>query len=208
MDVPYTSIVQSHLPRHPCLAKLYDFLIKDEVAMTKSRVASLKIGFESRQAILTGFGRQAVSQLADGFLRSDEDQQLFQNHGHLLLIENIDRQTVSELGIKLKINPIFFASHVHALGRDMEASSPDLCELPSMRKCRTFANFQYHRTSLFPDLNADDYLLLRPLNIRRKVVVLPPINGKRVGLAQHCCSTLVVPRSDRCWLGETLNGQP
>lgn len=208
MDLPYTSIVRAHLPRHPCLANLYSFLVENRPTIGRSRIASLEVSSESRQATLTGFDAQTLSKTTDSFLHSVDDRKSLRKHGQLLLIENIDRQTISELGCKLNIDPMFFASHVHALGRQMEAGSPSFCELPSRRKGRDFASFNYHRTFIFPDLGPDDYFLLRALNIRRKVVVLPPIQGKRVGIAQHCCSTLVLPRKRRGWLGETPNACP
>lgn len=203
MELPYTSIVRAHLPRHPCLANLYSFLVKNEPTMGQSRVASLEVSSGSRQATLTGLGLQALSNTTDSFLHSLDDQQSSRKRGQLLLIENIDRHTTSELGCKLKIDPMFFASHIHALGRKMEAGSPSFCELPSRRKRRGFASFNYHRTFIFPELGPDDYFLLRALNIPRKVIVLPPIQGKRVGIAQHCCSTLMIPRNGNNWLGET-----
>lgn len=208
MDLPYTSIVRAHLPRHPCLSNLYSFLVENGPTIGRSRIASLEVSSGSRQATLTGLGAQALSKTTDGFLHSVDDPHSSRTHGQLLLIENIDRQTISELGCKLNIDPMFFASHVHALARDMEAGSPSFCELPSRRKRRGFASFNYHRTFIFPELGPDDYLLLRALNIRRKVAVLPPIQGKRIGIAQHCCSTLVVPRRHRDWLGETPNTRP
>lgn len=205
MDLLYSNIVRAHLPRHPCLANLYSFLVENRATTGRSRIASLEVSSGSRQATLTGLGAQALSKTTDSFLRTVDDRQSLHKHGQLLLIENIDRDTISELGCKLNIDPMFFASHVHALGREMEAGSPSFCELPSRRKGRGFASFNYHRTFIFPDLSPDDYFLLRALNIPRKVIVLPPIQGKRVGIAQHCCSTLVVPRRRRGWLGETPN---
>lgn len=205
MDLPYTRIVRAHLPRHPCLANLYGFLVENGPTIGQCRIASLEVSSGSRQATLAGLGAEALSKTTDSFLQSADEREPSRKHGQLLVIENIDRRTISDLGCKLNIDPMFFASHVHALGREMEAGSPSFCELPSSRKSRGFASFNYHRTFIFPDLGPDHFLLLRASNIRRKVIVLPPIKGKRIGIAQHCCSTLVVPRRRRGWLGKTLN---
>jgi hypothetical protein len=203
MELPYTGTVRSQLPRHPCLANLLDFMTQSGPNKGETRVASLVVDSATRKAVVSETGHRVVPEVIDRFLgrhgahaQAGQDQQL-------LLVENIDRRMLSKLGHELGIDPLFFASHVHSPWRDMNTATPSVSELPSTRR-RNFASFNYHRTYIFSDLDHQDYRLLRLSNIRRKVDVLPSIRGKRLGIAQHCCSTLVLTRGSS-WLGKTAS---
>ncbi|KAK8139255.1 hypothetical protein PG984_002635 [Apiospora sp. TS-2023a] len=101
---------------------------------------------------------------------------------------------MEELGTRLAIDPMFFAAHVHSGWRELEAATPKYCELPSQaQQQQSFVTFHYHRALVYPDIASQDYKLLRQSNINRKVIVFPPAQGRRLGLAKHCCSVLVVP---------------
>ena len=102
----------------------------------------------------------------------------------------------------LSISPMFFAAHLHSGWRGLETPSLKFCELPSRARRQHFATFHYHRSLIFPAIEKPDYKLLRQSNIPRKVIVFPPIQARRLGLAQHCCSVLVMPeKKDFGWLG-------
>ncbi|KAI1323766.1 hypothetical protein F5Y16DRAFT_424700 [Xylariaceae sp. FL0255] len=59
------------------------------------------------------------------------------------------------------------------------------------------ATFSYHQSLLFPDIEDIDFKLLRQSNIPRKVAVLSGPRGRRLGLAQHCCSILSITPNAR-----------
>jgi hypothetical protein len=203
MELPYTKIVRSQLPRHPCLANLLKFLCHLGPDIGETRVSSLVVDPATRRATVTGRGSHVVPDTIHIFASKHSGVKKQSEPGRLLLIENIDRRTVSELGCAFSIDPLFFACHVHGPWRDMLTATPAFSELPSMRRGRSFASFNYHRIYIFPSLGDEDYRLLRLSNIRRKVDVFPSIQGKRLGIAQHCCSVLMLPRG-RSWLGIIL----
>ncbi|KAK8001586.1 hypothetical protein PG991_013808 [Apiospora marii] len=175
----------------------------DDTDTSESRVAlfETKPGSPARKELDPPDLASTIDKFLNGDGRTGESSS---STGCIVLIENIGRQMMLELGHKLSINPVFFASHIHSPNRDMSTASPNFYDLPSKRKSRTFATFPYHRTYIFPELNQEDYHLLRQSNIRRKVYVLPQISGTRIGLAQHCCSTLTISRRKNDWLGLVL----
>ncbi|KAK8040708.1 hypothetical protein PG991_000496 [Apiospora marii] len=147
----------------------------------------------------------------------DRDERSWQL-GKVLIVEDISKELIEELGSKLDIDPMFFAAHVHSDWRGAEAPTPKYCELPSQtwqqqdnqRQQRQFATFHYHRSLVFPEIENQDFKLLRRANISRKVVVFPSNQDHRLGLSQHCCSTMVLrptQENARC-LGIILTDPP
>ncbi|KAI9170751.1 Vacuolar protein sorting-associated protein [Paramyrothecium foliicola] len=203
MELPYAQTVRSQLPRHPCLANLLTLLCQLGPDVGETRAAVLHVDSTTRKASVKDRGPHVISDAIRVFTTKPDSAQKQTREGHLLLIENIDRRTISKLGCELSVDPLFFASHVHSPWRNMLAATPSHSELPSMRRGRSFASFNYHRIYIFPNLDDGDSKLLRRSNIRRKVYVLPSMQGKRLGIAQHCCSVLVLTRG-RSWVGIIL----
>lgn len=194
MSNSYAKLVEEKCVRNPCLKTLHNFLLSSSDPH-EIRVISLDFTHTDPKPL-----RREVhpSSLADE-LSPGQTKGLA---GQILLVENISAAMIEELGSSLMIDPMFFASHVHSSWREFEAQAPKFCELPSRIKRQKFATFSYHRSLLFPNIDNSDYKLLRQSNIRRKVIVFPPIQGHRIGLAQHCCSVLVVERKSNTWLGK------
>ena len=200
MNSSYNALVRAQCARNPCLSILDKFLSSTMVTPDSSRIVSLDFLGESEPLQREVEPSGLMDQLNEALV---SDKKL----GKILFIENINKEIIEKLGSSLVIDPGFFASHIHSPWRGFEAQSPTFCELPSRTRLQNFASFPYHRSLLFPAIDQEDYQMLRQSNIRRKVIVFPPIHGERVGLAQHCCSVLLVHRTNSPWLGIQLPQQ-
>jgi hypothetical protein len=198
----YTSLVEAKRSRHPCLLTLHAFLSAPGVSPCTGRIVSIDFFCGSANPVQREIAPSSlVEELED--LPRDEKELGPRKLGQVLLVENISKEIMEELGSRLDIDPIFFASHVHSAWREFEAQSPKFCELPSWtRQQQQFATFPYHQSLVFPEIEQTDYKLLCQSNIRRKVIVFLSNQGCRIGLAQHCCSVLVVPGRNSGWLGK------
>jgi hypothetical protein len=202
MNSPYTSFVEAKRSRHPCLLTLHAFLSAPGVSPCTGRIVSMDFFRGHAKPVQREI---ATSSLAEELQDRPQDEKDLspRKMGQILLVENISKEIMEELGCRLDIDPMFFASHIHSAWRELEAQSPKFCELPSWTKQQQhFATFPYHQSLVFPEIEQTDYKLLCQSNIRRKVIVFPPNQGRRVGLAQHCCSVLVVPGRNAGWLGK------
>jgi hypothetical protein len=207
MNSLYTNLVEARRSRHPCLLTLHAFLSAPGVnppgaSPCTTRIVSIDFFCGNAKPVQREI---APPNLADELQdRPRDDNDLGQRKlGRILHVENISKEVMVELGSCLDIDPMFFASHVHSAWREFESQSPKFCELPSWTKQQQhFATFPYHQSLVFPEIEQTDYKLLCQSNIRRKVIVFPPYKGRRIGLAQHCCSVLVVPRRNAGWLGK------
>lgn len=196
----YTSFVRAKCARYPCLRTLYEFLSTPGPSPYKGRIFSIDFYGDGdpvqRQVDSSDLSKELQCITSDNYLSPSR-------LGQILLVENIGREIMSELGSFLSIDPMFFASFIHSAWQEVETLSPKFSELPSQIKRQHFSTFSYHRSLLFPGLEDEDYKLLRQSNIRRKVIVFSGARGRRVGLAQHCCSVLVIPqRQQSSWLGK------
>ncbi|KAI9675558.1 MAG: hypothetical protein M1822_008911 [Bathelium mastoideum] len=126
--------------------------------------------------------------------------------GRLLIIEDLTRDVIEELGDMLNIDPLFFASHIHTPRKgEADFQSPDTSTLPSRTRPRDFANIHYHRSLTF-DVNPPRKRLLRQANIDRKVMILPG-STPVIGLAQHCVSIYRIDYTSY-WIGVVLVDPP
>lgn len=200
MDSQYTRHVEAMCARNPSLRNLHNFLSRPDTSSQEPRIISIDFSSDQPIPIL----RDVSSSCLIDELRKEprgEEVHSMAKFSQILLIEDIDKKTIDELGYRLSVNPMFFAAHLHSGWRGFEAPPPKFCELPSRARKQHFATFYYHRSLVFPAIEKSDYKLVRQSNVPRKVIVFPPIQGQRLGLAQHCCSVLVVPRKDVGWLG-------
>lgn len=196
----YTSIVRARRRQNPSLQSLYTFLT--ETGKIKHRVRMTKLDYfaDTRDPERADWTQPTLAQTLDILAGHEEDKE-HKRIGQILVIENIDRETMAVLGVHLKIDPLFFASHMHSPWREITSTSPNVSQLPSVRKRRNFKTFPYQQTLVFPEIEAADYKLLQQSNIPRKVVVFPPNRGKRLGVAQRCCSVLFIDTEEKGWLG-------
>jgi hypothetical protein len=124
--------------------------------------------------------------------------------GRILIVEDPSNEVIEILGSSLDIDPVFFASHVHAPYRHLAAQTPNLAILPSRTRRQSFLNIHYHRT-----LELDSQVSqkcsgkwLRDTNMGRKLAILPPTREKCIGLVQHACSILLLKQGNhsQSWL--------
>lgn len=203
MSLAYKNFVEARCKQDPALLKLHAFLSASTISLSSEQIILLNFYSDGRDITRMKLAPSQISAEVCDKPHSDgeaSDEKL----GQILVIENISRDTMAELGSSLSIDPMFFASHIHSAWRDLEALPPKFRELPSRTKAQHFATFTYHRSLVFPEIDPQDYKLLRLLNIQRKVIVLPAIQGRRIGLAQHCCSVFVAPERETSWFGKYL----
>ncbi|KAJ3563215.1 hypothetical protein NPX13_g8278 [Xylaria arbuscula] len=204
----YAKFVEVSSARNPCLLALRAFLSRPTANITqRERIVSLDFSSSSESPVQREIIPSALALELQETLFPGEKNVTQKTPGQILIIENISKESINELGATLNINPIFFASHIHSVWREVESQSPKFCELPSQTRQRNFSTFSYHQSLLFPDIDERDYRLLCQTNVPRKVAILSGVKGRRFGLAQRCCSVLTVPRNTG-WLGLILADPP
>ncbi|OCK76808.1 hypothetical protein K432DRAFT_259540, partial [Lepidopterella palustris CBS 459.81] len=118
----------------------------------------------------------------------------------ILIVEDLSKELIDILGSSLDVDPLFFASHVNASWKELETQTPDLATLPSRTTASNYINVHYHRTISFDKVSPPRKRLRRVGNIDRKVMAIPSVKNKWIGLAQHCVSILRTTR-DTHWIG-------
>ncbi|KAK7995440.1 hypothetical protein PG990_014213 [Apiospora arundinis] len=205
MDSSYASLVKGRCIRNPSLRTLYAFLSSPDNGPPRTRIVSIDWKSCDSKPLQRDIDPSQLANELGAKSSGDCESQLEQGTGahdptrakpgshKVLVIEDIDKDTMEELGSRLAIDPMFFAAHVHSSWRGFEAATPKYCELPSQaQQQQNFVTFHYHRALVYPDIEKQDYKLLRQSSIDRKVIVFPSVQGRRLGLAKHCCSILVV----------------
>lgn len=193
----YRSYVEAQSAHNPCLRDLNQFIVSGSMEpdqQSQSHIHALEF---SHQSIL----RNSLVKKADlePYLRecSAIKEKLC---GRVLVVENPSVDVVEILGSGLDINPLFFASHIHAPSPDITSQTPQSALLPSQLKALNFVTHHYHKTLSFEGLpSPPPRKLFRDAHYPRKVVLLPPTRGARIGIAQHCCSILQVNARPEQW---------
>jgi hypothetical protein len=209
----YQKHVEEQCIRNPCLSNLCRFLSDPHSKQKDCRIASLDFFAGAISPTQRIIGR-LHSELLDGCdmgpddkvgcsVDSDfEDIRSKKSHllGRILIVEDLTKEVVEVLGSCLDIDPLFFATHIHAPWKELESQTPDLATLPSRMRLTNYTNIHYHRTIVFEKVLPPGRKLLRDANVDRKIMVLPMTNSKRIGLAQHSVSILRITR-DTHWIG-------
>lgn len=193
----YKSFVAARTQQSPCLQKLLEFLQNDTASQHACRIVCLEFssapGPPSRQNLdLDGLR----------LLLSDTSKRKDDLCGRLLIVEDLSTHVIETLGSLLNIDPFFFASHIDTFQADIATTRPSTAALPSTTRPQNFLNLHYHRVIEFENLEYK-HVLLRDMNVTRKVKILPRTKGCHFGLARHCCSTLKTEGKDGLWLGKT-----
>lgn len=197
----YRDFVTSQSLRNPCLANLCQFLDTQTKDSASNHVCIEFLPGQSspqhRQVKI-----QDLPQFCHDARTGDGSVQ-----GRVLLVEDLDTTTIEILGSYFDLNPIFFASHIHAPHWENAFQTPEVATLPSRLKPQTFVNIHYHRSVvLHGDLQATEKLTTSS-NVRRKVSIISnsetwPFNrGGKVALIQQCCSIYVRTLPNQTWLG-------
>jgi hypothetical protein len=197
----YATLVGIQKERNPCIANLAEFL-RTQHLNSSCRIEVLDFkdpGSQNPQGPITKVARTLPSEDLDAELNSNTPKDLL---GRIFLIEDLTSDVVKSLGLKLAIDPLFFASHLDTPSQDIGIQAPDKVTLPSRTKNKGYFNIHYHRTIEFTSRLHDDYqTLLRKMTIRRKVTILTSIKDKRIGLAQHCVSVWQKTLPGKGWIG-------
>jgi len=181
----YREFVKSQRRNNPCLAGLDRFFSGPDPDRRRCRILSLTFTDDGK----SGKSLHEFLEIED--LPSAIYCNSLKETGRILVIEDLCQDIIELLGTACKIDPLFFASHLHAPFRDMDAQTPNLAILPSRMRRQNFINMHYHRTIEIQENIENVTGLVRDMNVSRKVSVLAPLAGRRVSLIQHACSVLL-----------------
>lgn len=125
----------------------------------------------------------------------------------VVLVENIQPQTLIILGQILEVDPVFFAGHVNTDFQDIEKAPlpPSLAFFPSQLAEKGFLYVHYQQVIDLGNSSTFDalpYVLKTDSSPPRNVRRLPPLAGKQLALARGCCSMLSRKMSDGSWICE------
>lgn len=191
----YRRYVEAQCLRNPCLRDLTKFLA--------TQSADEKLHFESRIASLEFYGpsapRYEIIDQRDLGQALKKDYKQNKPNGRVLVVENPSANIIETLGSYLNIDPIFFASHLHAPSPNAASQTPQTALLPSQLKDQNFTAHHYHRVLSFDRQVSLTTKLFRKANCPRKVVILPQTRDVCIGIAQHCCSIYQISAGCQPW---------
>jgi hypothetical protein len=123
--------------------------------------------------------------------------------GRMLIVEDLNADVIELLGSSLEIDPLFFASHLHAARSEKTAEQPDVRLLPSTAKHLKFLSTIYHRPLTFTADSVPTRLLCGA-NVRRKVSNWRVCPNRSVGSTHRIFSALMSIKEDGTWLGKEI----
>ncbi|KAL8366640.1 hypothetical protein RB595_010481 [Gaeumannomyces hyphopodioides] len=131
----------------------------------------------------------------------------------VVLVENIQPQTLIILGQILEVDPVFFAGHVNTDFQDIEKAPlpPSLAFFPSQLAEKGFLYVHYQQVIDLGNSSTFDalpYALKTDSSPPRNVRRLPPLSGKQLAIARGCCSMLSRRMSDGSWINLVLVDPP
>ena len=212
----YQRFVNEQCRRNPSLSNLCGFLASPD--RYPSHIACLRLFPESdtlQEKNLTADAlRNELSPLSEHKHRPKDspieaDEKDFRQYspdthpreaGRILIIDDLTTEVVEILGLNLDIDPLFFASHIHASQKTLKSQTPELANLPSRYRHVNYMSLHYHRAVVLRGIHRSPSKVLRLCNITRRLAILPPLKGIQVGLAQHCCSILKTVDRNEQWL--------
>ncbi|KAL2816056.1 hypothetical protein BDW59DRAFT_177454 [Aspergillus cavernicola] len=198
----YREFVHGQKHNNPCLAGLSNFLCDPDSERRSCRILRLDFSADTEGA---EFQHVELEHLQETIYPTGEE-----GRRRILIIEDLRRDVIEILGSAYRIDPIFFASHLHAPFRQMDNQTPNLACLPSRQRKQNFVNFHYHRTvELKGDVENEDRLT-RDMNVDRKIAVLLPTERTRIALVQHACSVILFKDGEggQGWLSIILVDSP
>lgn len=193
----YKAFVAAQVQRKPCLQHLCEFLQNDTVNQRACRIFCSEFSSTSGPPSGRNLDLDGLTLMLRNTTKERDDL-----CGRLLIIEDLSGDVVETLGSLLDIDPLFFASHVDIFRPDVATIRPSKTTLPSTTRSQNFLNLHYHRVIQFESAETQK-MLLRDMNVPRKVVILlPRLKRINVALVRHCCSILKTKSKDGLWLGE------
>lgn len=193
-DYPYRSYVAAQTRSSPCLSNLSRFLESDASTRYGCRITCMDFTGESSTPSHRNLGKDDLAALLHD--RANRKSGL---RGRIVMVEDLTRDVIEQLGSQLNIDPYFFASHLDVFQPDISTPRPYLSKLPSMARTQDSLFLHYHRV-LEVDNPTCERTLIRAMNVPRKVKLLPPTKGVSIGFARHCCSVLRTSGKDGLWL--------
>ena len=195
----YASSVAAQSRQNPCLQNLNNFLQDDTTNRHTCRLMSLEFSSNPESPHRRNLELDSLASLLCRTPRRGDDEV----YGTVLFVEDLSSQIIETLGSLFDIDPLFFASHIDTFKTSIATARPSMATLPSTTRSHNFVNLHYHRVIELDNLGSH-HILLRDMNVPRKVKLLPQLKGINVGLARHCCSVMNIERKDRPWLGEKI----
>jgi hypothetical protein len=188
----YSSYVIAQSKRNPCLQNLYQF-ISDDYRKHDYKIISLEFFALDKKPRRTDLDLLNLEAL----LNID----VCECQGRLIIVEDLSTAIIETLGSCLDIDPLFFASQIHGPTVDIVSSKPSDAILPSRALSQNFLSVQYQRTVDFGACSPAPRKMLRNSNVPRKIVLLPRIKNRSIGLEQQSCSILLSTTKSKPWLG-------
>jgi len=195
----YKTFIAARTDRNPCLQDLSDLLSKETTSQPSQhacRAVCIEFFTGSRPPNSQSLDFSSLASLLSNHRKNSDGC-----CGRILIIEDLSKDVVEMLGSMLNIDPLFFASHIDTHQINMATKRPSVATLPSTARSQNFLNLHYHRVIQFEN-PMPRQTLLRSMNLRRKVKVLPHTEGITIGIVRHCCSVLETVGLDGLWLGE------
>ncbi|UKZ93130.1 uncharacterized protein TrAFT101_008054 [Trichoderma asperellum] len=203
----YRSRVKAQMERNPSLVGLYDFLSQPGARPRCSRIVSLDFAAHDKSPTCRLIQPTDLALEVHKPRPSPHPGAPIQS-GQILIVEDISPEEIEILGGALELDPCFFASYISRTWRNLKAQDPQACTLPSRERRQGFVPLYYHRTIVAHGLEPHTAQLLRTCNHPRKLFVLSPVKGQRLGLAQHACVVSSMVRADGRWIGIILADPP
>lgn len=182
----YRSFVEYRARANPCVSRLSNYLQHDCVG--QSKVTYLDYTHQSSEP-------RRIN------VPNDEILQLLQPAplvlARFIFVENISPGLIILLGEKLDIDPLFFADYIHAAFANPEKTSPtpSLATLPSSISTRDHIHLHCQKVitleGIDDEFNVAPFDLKTSSNVPRHVRRLVTLPGRRLALAQTCCSFII-----------------
>ena len=111
---PYQALVERQRARNPCLSMLCKFLASCANERNACKIVSLDFVKGSLKPQREDVEERDIRAKLIHRLDKERDEIL---QGRLLIIEDLNPNVIEVLGNTLNVDPLFFASHIHAPGR-------------------------------------------------------------------------------------------
>lgn len=126
---PYLNVILAECQRHPCLRNLSEFYMNSHSHRNRCRLACLEFSSKNDKPWLRNLNIESLTQMLQDPLGFSENLL-----GRIFIVEDLAADVIELLGSSFEINPLFFASHLHAARSEKTAMVPDVRLLPSAAK--------------------------------------------------------------------------
>jgi hypothetical protein len=184
------------MQRNPSLSALYQFLTSNKPERHNCRIRSINFLDQKSLPICEALKPKDLATV----LQPSGIVPTRCGYGRVIMIEDLTRDVVEELGDNLKIDPLFFASHLYGAFGLTSARAPPRSLLPSRRKRQNFANIVYHRVLQITATLPNSRKLLRNMNVARRATFLPRVKDIQLAVVQHVYSVWRTICGDGSWL--------